>query len=58
MHKDLKSENILMKKTTSEFNEYIIGDKEYKIKSKKYKVKKISTYKFHMGKHPNYRHLP
>jgi len=33
MHKDLKSENILMKKTTSEFNEYIIGDKEYKIKS-------------------------
>jgi len=36
MHKDFKSENILMKKVSSEFNEYIIGDKEYKIKSHGY----------------------
>jgi hypothetical protein len=36
MHKDLKTENILMKKTKSEFNNYMIGDKEYKIKSHGY----------------------
>jgi hypothetical protein len=36
MHKDLKCENILMKKIENEFNEYIIGDNEYKIKSHGY----------------------
>ena len=33
MHKDLKTENIIMKKTENEFNSYIIDGKEYKIKS-------------------------
>jgi hypothetical protein len=33
MHKDLKCENILMKETSSEFNEYSLDGKQYKIKS-------------------------
>jgi len=33
MHKDLHSGNILMKKVETEFNNYIIDNKEYKIKS-------------------------
>jgi len=36
MHKDLKCENIIMKKTENEFNSYIIDSKEYKIKSHGY----------------------
>lgn len=33
MHKDFKAENILMKKTSDEFNIYNLNNKEYKIKS-------------------------
>jgi hypothetical protein len=33
MHKDLHTQNILMKKTDNEYNEYILEDKKYKIKS-------------------------
>jgi hypothetical protein len=36
MHKDLHGGNILMKKVENEFNNYIIDDKEYKIKSHGY----------------------
>jgi hypothetical protein len=36
MHKDLHGGNILMKKVETEFNNYIIDDKEYKIKSHGY----------------------
>jgi hypothetical protein len=36
MHKDLKTENIIMKKSLNEFNSYIINGKEYKIKSHGY----------------------
>ena len=33
MHKDLKTENIIMKKSNDEFNSYMVDNKEYKIKS-------------------------
>jgi hypothetical protein len=33
MHKDLKCENITMKKINDEYNTYILNDKKYKIKS-------------------------
>jgi hypothetical protein len=36
MHKDLHTQNILMKKTNNKYNEYILNGKEYKIKSHGY----------------------
>jgi hypothetical protein len=33
MHKDLHTQNIIMKKTNNKYNEYILNGKEYKIKS-------------------------